>query len=62
MARKSGNSKPSRAGLIPSPDFLDPFFKLLGWDMDNTAGYAGAYREVYALYGLSEEEIELVEI
>jgi hypothetical protein len=27
-------------------DFLDPFFKALGWDMDNTAGYAEAYRDV----------------
>jgi len=21
-------------------DFIDPFFKALGWDMDNTQGYA----------------------
>jgi type I restriction-modification system DNA methylase subunit len=27
-------------------DFIDPFFKALGWDMDNTAGNAEAYREV----------------
>jgi type I restriction-modification system DNA methylase subunit len=27
-------------------DFIDPFFKALGWDMDNEAGYAEAYREV----------------
>lgn len=27
-------------------DFLDPFFKELGWDIDNTAGYAEAYRDV----------------
>jgi len=27
-------------------DFLDPFFKILGWDMDNEKGYAEAYREV----------------
>jgi type I restriction-modification system DNA methylase subunit len=27
-------------------DFLDPCFKLLGWDMDNEAGYAEAYRDV----------------
>jgi type I restriction-modification system DNA methylase subunit len=27
-------------------DFIDPFFKTLGWDMDNEAGYAEAYREV----------------
>ena len=23
-------------------EFLDPFFKALGWDLDNTAGYAEA--------------------
>lgn len=27
-------------------DFIDPFFKALGWDIDNTQGYAEAYREV----------------
>ena len=27
-------------------DFLDPFFRELGWDVDNTAGYAEAYRDV----------------
>ena len=27
-------------------DYLDPFFKALGWDIDNTAGYAEAYRDV----------------
>lgn len=27
-------------------DFLDPLFKLLGWDIDNTAGYDEAYRDV----------------
>src|SRR5450830_894922 len=27
-------------------DFLDPFFKSLGWDMDNEHGYAEAYRDV----------------
>jgi len=27
-------------------DFIDPFFKALGWDMNNEAGYAEAYREV----------------
>ncbi len=25
-------------------DFIDPFFKALGWDMDNSNGYAEAYR------------------
>lgn len=27
-------------------DFIDPFFSHLGWDMDNKAGYAEAYRDV----------------
>ena len=27
-------------------DFIDPFFKTLGWDIDNESGYAEAYREV----------------
>lgn len=27
-------------------DFIDPFFKALGWDVDNENGYAEAYREV----------------
>lgn len=27
-------------------DFIDPFFKALGWDVDNSFGYAESYREV----------------
>jgi type I restriction-modification system DNA methylase subunit len=27
-------------------EFLDPFFKALGWDMDNTQGHAEAYKDV----------------
>jgi predicted type IV restriction endonuclease len=27
-------------------DFIDPFFKALGWDVDNENGYAESYREV----------------
>ncbi|NDP21020.1 MAG: N-6 DNA methylase [Paludibacter sp.] len=27
-------------------DFIDPFFKALGWDIDNEEGYAQSYREV----------------
>jgi hypothetical protein len=27
-------------------DFIDPFFKALGWDIDNEGGSAEAYREV----------------
>ncbi len=27
-------------------EFLDPFFKALGWDVDNEHGYADAYKDV----------------
>lgn len=27
-------------------DFINPFFKALGWDIDNTAGHAEAYKDV----------------
>jgi predicted type IV restriction endonuclease len=27
-------------------EFIDPFLKLLGWDVDNEKGYAEAYKEV----------------
>jgi predicted type IV restriction endonuclease len=27
-------------------EYLDPFFKALGWDVDNTQGYAEAYKDV----------------
>lgn len=27
-------------------EFLGPFFRALGWDMDNTQGFAEAYKEV----------------
>jgi predicted type IV restriction endonuclease len=27
-------------------EFLEPFFKAMGWDVDNTKGYAEAYKEV----------------
>ncbi len=27
-------------------DFINPFFKALGWDIDNSQGNAEAYREV----------------
>ncbi len=30
-------------------DFIDPFFKALGWDVDNSEGYAESYREVIKL-------------
>ena len=27
-------------------EFIDPFFKALGWDIDNEQGYAEAYKDV----------------
>jgi len=27
-------------------EFIDPFFKSLGWDIDNEQGYAEAYKDV----------------
>ncbi|MBL0332252.1 MAG: hypothetical protein IPP08_01170 [Chlorobiota bacterium] len=27
-------------------DFIDPFFKALGWDIDNEQGFTESYREV----------------
>ena len=27
-------------------EFVDPFFKALGWDVDNTKGWAEAYKDV----------------
>jgi hypothetical protein len=30
----------------PPDDFLDPFFAALGWDLNNSSGYAQAYRDV----------------
>ncbi len=37
-------------------EFIDPFFKLLGWDIDNEID-----RLVYDLYDLTKEEIALLE-
>jgi len=33
--------------------FIDPFFKALGWDMNNEAGNAEQYKEVVHEIGLS---------
>src|SRR4030042_7047811 len=27
-------------------EFIDPFFKALGWDVENTSGHAEAYKDV----------------
>ncbi len=37
-------------------DFIDPFFKALGWDVDNEEGYAESYREV-----IHEDRIKICE-
>jgi hypothetical protein len=56
-------------------EFIDPFFEALGWDVRNVQGYAerDLYRRqvestdrqidalMYDLYGLTDEEIRLVE-
>ncbi len=57
-------------------EFVNLFWKALGWDVDNEKGYARSYRDVihkdelkvegddqlvYQLYGLREEEIKIVE-
>lgn len=39
---KSGNYNETRARI----QFIDPFFKELGWDMENTRGAAEAYKDV----------------
>lgn len=39
--------------LSAREDFINPFFKYLGWDVDNQDGYAETYREV-----ILEERIE----
>lgn len=38
--------KPAYNETLTRRDFIDPFFKALGWDIDNENGYAEAYREV----------------
>lgn len=45
-------------------EFLDKFFTALGWDVANEKGYDESRAIdslVYELYGLSEEEIKMVE-
>lgn len=37
-------------------EFLNPFFKALGWDMDNDQGLAEAYKDV-----VHEDAIRIVE-
>lgn len=39
-------SHPDYNETLTRRDFIDPFFKALGWDVDNENGYAESYREV----------------
>lgn len=63
--------KPGYSEAQLRDDFLNPLFRALGWDMENRAGMIQREREVdrqidqidqlvYELYGLTEEEIKLV--
>lgn len=44
-------------------EFIDPFFEELGWDVTHKRGNAEAYIDnlVYDFYGLTGEEIKIVE-
>ena len=50
VERFEANIDPYRGGgyneTLLRRDFLDPFFKALGWDIDNSQDYAEAFREV----------------
>ena len=43
--RQDYRSGPYREAQLRQ-DFINPFFRALGWDMDNIQGYAEAYRDV----------------
>jgi type I restriction-modification system DNA methylase subunit/predicted type IV restriction endonuclease len=38
-------------------EFLDPFFAALGWDVENKAGYADAYKDVIHEYSLKTKDV-----
>ena len=38
-------------------EFLDPFFTALGWDVENKAGYADAYKDVIHEYSLKTKDV-----
>jgi type I restriction-modification system DNA methylase subunit len=44
--QKESYKKTDYNETLTRKDFIDPFFKALGWDIDNSQGYAEAYREV----------------
>jgi type I restriction-modification system DNA methylase subunit len=37
--------------------FLDPFFTILGWDVENKSGYADAYKDVVHEYSLKTKDV-----
>ena len=43
---KDAYRSPHYNGTQLRREFLDPFFKALGWDVDNTAGHTEAYKDV----------------
>jgi predicted type IV restriction endonuclease len=47
---RSGNYNEAHLRL----EFLDPFVKALGWDVNNEQGYAEAYKDV-----ISEDSVEV---
>ena len=50
IARFDRNRESYRSGLYKESqlrqEFINPFFKALGWDVDNVQGYAEAYKDV----------------
>ncbi len=50
IERFSRNSDSYRSGNYNETqvrrEFIDPFFKCLGWDIDNASGFAEAYKDV----------------
>ncbi len=38
-------------------EFIDPFFTALGWDMENKAGYAEAYKDVIHEFSLKTKDV-----
>lgn len=44
--QKESYLSPGYNETLTRRDFIDPFFKALGWDIDNENGYAESYREV----------------
>ncbi len=52
-AYKSGSYNEAQLRL----EFLDPFFKVLGWDVANKEGYAEQYKDVISEDAISSARI-----